>query len=82
MITVEVYDVTRGHCVGAITKAAAFVDPDATVRVNLASHRVQIEPIASTADVLSDAIKVAEYTPVAVGGAAVEAAPRKGCCCG
>ena len=64
MITFEVNDMTCGHCVAAITKAVAFVDPGAKVQVDLALHRVQIEPIASTADVLSDAIKVAGYTPV------------------
>lgn len=85
MVTFEVNDMTCGHCVGAITKAVAFVDPGAKVQVDLASNRVQIEPTASTADVLSDAIKVAGFTPVAVAGpiaAVVKAAPRKGCCCG
>jgi copper chaperone len=85
MVTFEVNDMTCGHCIGAITKAVALVDPGANVRVDLASHRVQIEPAASSASVLSDAIKEAGYTPVAVSGAAaqgVEAAPRKGCCCG
>lgn len=83
MVTFEVNDMTCSHCVGAITKAVASVDAGAKVQVDLASHRVQIEPTASTADVLSDAIKVAGYTPVAVAGvaAAVKAAPRKGCCC-
>ena len=85
MITFEVNDMTCGHCVGAITKAVALVDPGATVEVDLASHRVQIESTASTADVLGDAIKVAGFTPVAVASdaaAAVKTAPRKGCCCG
>jgi copper chaperone len=85
MVTFEVNDMTCGHCIGAITQAVASVDPGATVQVDLASHRVQIEPAASTAGVLSAAIKAAGYTPVAVPGAAaqaVKAAPRKGCCCG
>jgi len=86
MVTFEVNDMTCGHCAGAITKAVAFVDPGAKVQVDLASHRVQIEPTAaSSADVLSDAIKVAGFTPVAVVGASaavVKAAPRTGCCCG
>jgi len=85
MVTFEVNDMTCGHCVGAITKAVAFVDPGAKVQIDLASHRVQIEPTASTADVLSDAIRVAGYTPVAVEGKMaqpVKAAPRKGYCCG
>ena len=85
MVTFEVNDMTCGHCASAITKAVAFVDPGAKVQVDLASHRVQIEPTAASADVLSDAIKVAGYTPVVVAGAAAQAAkttPRTGCCCG
>ena len=85
MFTFEVNDMTCGHCVSAITKAVAFVDPGAKVQIDLASHRVQVEPSASSADVLSDAIRLAGYTPVAVAGAtapAVKVTPRKGCCCG
>lgn len=85
MVTFEVNDMTCGHCVSAITKAVAFVDPGAKVQIDLASHRVQVEPSASSADVLSDAIRVAGYTPVEVAGTtapAVKATPRKGCCCG
>ncbi len=85
MVTFEVDDMTCGHCVSAITKAVVLVDPGAKVQIDLASHRVQVEPSASSADVLSDAIRVAGYTPVAVAGAmapAVKASPRQGCCCG
>jgi copper chaperone len=85
MVTFEVNDMTCGHCVGAITKAVTYVDPGAKVQVDLASHRVQIEPSASGAEVLRDAIRKAGFTPVAVAGAATQtlvAAPRKGCCCG
>ena len=85
MVTFEVNDMTCGHCASAITKAVAFVDPGAKVQIDLASHRVHVERSASSADVLSDAIQVAGYTPVAVAGdraTAVKASPRKGCCCG
>lgn len=85
MVTFEVNDMTCGHCVSAITKAVAVVDPAAKLQVDLAAHRVQIESTASSADVLSDAIKVAGYTPVAVADASAhagKAAPRTGCCCG
>ena len=85
MFTFEVNDMTCGHCVNAITKAVAFVDPGAKVQIDLASHRVQVGPTALSADVLSEAIQVAGYTPVAVAAAtahAVKATPRKGCCCG
>ena len=66
MITFEVKDMTCGHCVGAITKAVASVDPGAKMQIDLASHRVQIEPAASSAAVLSDAIEEAGFTPVSV----------------
>ena len=85
MITFEVNDMTCGHCVSAITKAVALVDPGAKLQIDLASHRVQIEATAASADVLSDAIKVAGFTPVAVTGVAAQtlkAAPREGCGCG
>ena len=85
MVTFEVNDMTCGHCVNAITEAVAFVDPGAKVQVDLASHRVQIEPTASTVAVLGDAIKTAGFTPVALAGEvpqSAQAAPRKGCCCG
>ncbi len=85
MVTFEVNDMTCGHCAGAIIKAVAFIDPGAKVQVDLATHRVQIEPTASTPAVLVDAIKTAGYTPVRLEGEAVQpmsASPRKGCCCG
>jgi len=55
------------------------------VQVDLTSHRVQIEASVSNAGAFRDAIQVAGYTPVTLTGAepvAIEAAPRKGCCCG
>lgn len=87
MVTFEVLDMTCGHCVGAINKAVAFVDPGAKVQVDLASHRVRIEPTAATVSVLCNAIKTAGFTPVAVAGVATQpaqAVPRKSgsCCCG
>ena len=85
MVTFEVNDMTCGHCAGAIGKALAFVDPGATVHIDLAKHRVAIEPTAATAAVLDDAIRTAGFTPVAVAGAEpvpAKAAPRRGCCCG
>jgi copper chaperone len=85
MITFEVDDMTCGHCVKAITEALRFVDAGARVHFDLASHRVQIEPTASSVAVLSDAIRVAGYTPLALtadAASVAEAAPRRGCCCG
>lgn len=87
MTTFEVKGMTCGHCVGAITKAVKAVDPGATVQIDLATHRVTIDPADADAAQLSEALKNAGYTPVAVeasvAGVAAKAAPaRGGCCCG
>jgi copper chaperone len=66
MIAFEVKDMTCGHCVSTITKALKATDKDATVHIDLATHRVQVDPVSSDADELAEAIKEAGYTPVAV----------------
>lgn len=84
MITFEVSDMTCGHCVSSITKAVRSVDAQADVQIDLASHRVQIEPTTASAGGLAQAIKDAGYTPVETvraSGAPAKAAPRGGCCC-
>lgn len=65
MIAFEVNDMTCGHCASTITKALKAVDADARVEIDLAAHRVQIEPAAADADELREAIQDAGYTPVA-----------------
>lgn len=87
MISFSVNDMTCSHCVSSITKAVSAVDPRARVRIDLATHRVEIEPTAASAADLRDAIKEAGYTPVAIesdAGPAVTpaASARKSCCCG
>lgn len=67
MIAFEVKDMTCGHCVSTITKALKGADKNAKVNIDLARRRVEIEPGASDAEELSDAIKDAGYTPVALG---------------
>ena len=86
MISFQVNDMTCGHCVNTITKAVMAVDKDATVQVELAAHRVDIEASGAAAAALANAIKDAGYTPVAMEGGAVSTAPaapakRGGCCC-
>ena len=85
MISFQVNDMTCGHCVGAITKALKAADAAATMRIDLAAHRVDIEPGKADAAELSQAIKEAGYTTVQIDGAGTNApgaAPaRKGCCC-
>lgn len=66
MITFEVKDMSCGHCVGAITKALQAVDAGARVQIDLAAHRVQVEPATADAAQLGEAIAEAGYTPVPV----------------
>jgi len=87
MIAFQVNDMTCGHCAGSITKAVKGVDRGAQVRVDLATHCVEIDPTEADAAELGAAIEDAGYTPVAVASdartaAAAAAAARKGCCCG
>jgi len=64
MIAFEVNDMTCGHCASTITKAVKGADKDAKVTIDLAKHRVEIEPREADAAALSEAIKEAGYTPV------------------
>ena len=64
MIAFEVQDMTCGHCVSTVTKAVQAADRDARVSVDLARHRVEIEPAAADAERLAQAIRAAGYTPV------------------
>lgn len=63
MIVFEVPDMSCGHCVGAITEAVKTVDGAAKVQVDLAAHRVQVEPATADAAMLEAAIREAGYTP-------------------
>lgn len=64
MIAFEVSDMSCGHCVGSITQAVKHTDPAAQVRVDLATHRVEIDSSATRAEAFGDAIREAGYTPV------------------
>ena len=66
MISFEVKDMTCGHCASTITKAVMSADQAAKVQIDLALHRVTIEPVGADAARLRDAITQAGYTPVAV----------------
>ena len=86
MTTFEVKDMTCGHCISTITQAVKAVDPGAKVQIDLATHRVTIDPTEADAAELSEAIARAGYTPVAVAvgmeRVVAKAAPaRGGCCC-
>jgi len=64
MIAFQVDDMTCGHCVRTIAEAVKGADADATVRIDLGSRRVEIEPARTDARRLRDAIAEAGYTPV------------------
>lgn len=66
MIAFEVKDMSCGHCVSTITQAVRAVDPAATLRIDLPTHRVDIEAGAASTGELRDAILEAGYTPVAI----------------
>ena len=66
MTTFEVKEMTCGHCVKAITEALMALDQGAKVQIDLETHRVSIDSTEADAAALSDAIKGAGYTPVAI----------------
>lgn len=66
MIVFEINDMTCGHCVSTVTKAVKSADEGAAVTIDLARHRVQIEPVRADAATLGDAIREAGYTPVPI----------------
>lgn len=82
MITFEVNDMTCGHCASTITKALKATDKDAKVVIDLASHRVQVEPASADAEELAEAIKDAGYTPVPVQAGSTTSSKPAGSCCG
>ena len=43
MFELTIASMTCGHCVGVVTKAIKQTDPQASVEIDLASHRVRVE---------------------------------------
>jgi copper chaperone len=87
VIAFQVNDMTCGHCVSTIAKALKWTDKDAKVQFDLATHRIEVEPSVASFEELSDAIKDAGYTPLAVAGSSASSpnatkTKRGGCCCG
>ena len=82
MIAFDIQDMTCGHCVATITRAVAAVDAGAAVRFDLPAHRLEITSGSASADVLSQSIRDAGYTPVAANASPVAALKKGGCCCG
>jgi copper chaperone len=54
-------------------------DNDAQIQIDLATHRVQMEPVSADATELEEAIKEVGHTPIAVATADLQAAaPAQG----
>jgi copper chaperone len=68
MISLQVADMTCNHCAGTITRAVQDVDPAAQVRIDLPTHRVDIDARAGSAEAVVAAIREAGYTPVPAAG--------------
>jgi copper chaperone len=64
VIAFQVDDKSCAHCVQTITKAVKLADPLARVRIDLPSHRVEIDAGAADATQFAHAIEQAGYTPV------------------
>jgi copper chaperone len=63
MVELKVEGMSCQHCVKAVTQAVQEVDPNASVKVELADGRVSAES-ASPRDALAAAIEDAGYTVV------------------
>jgi copper chaperone len=64
MIVFQVDDMTCGHCVSSVMRAVKGLDAVAEVQIDLARHRVSIEPGRATAQQLAAAIQDAGFTPL------------------
>lgn len=84
MLAFQVNDMTCGHCASTITKAVKNIDPTAKVAIDLAAHRVTVEPTEADGKQIRDAIGEAGYTPVLVEASdpAASSTSGKGNCCG
>ncbi len=83
MTLFQVDDMSCGHCVASITQALKQADPAAAVRVDLASHQVEVDQTRLPAAALAEAIRGAGFTPVErlpVAGAAAPARTTAGGC--
>jgi copper chaperone len=56
-------DLSCGHCVAAVTRAVAAVDPAATVQADVALHRATVTGATVPPEVLAAALTGAGYPP-------------------
>lgn len=82
MVAFEVSDMTCGLSVSTITRALNAADQDARVRIDLAMHRVQVDPGPAGALVPARAIEDVGDTlvPVETVAGATTAQQHGGCC--
>lgn len=64
MITLNVPDMSCGHCKATVEKAVAGVDPAAKVAVDLSTRSVGVTSTKSTTDLIA-ALKVAGFEATA-----------------
>ena len=62
MLTLDIPNMSCGHCVRAITQAVTAADPAAQVQVDLAQRQVQVETTVSR-DAVVAALTEAGYQP-------------------
>jgi len=62
MLTIQVNDMTCGHCASTITKALKALDPAVKVEIDLASHKVAVDS-KEAAETVMAAIRGAGYSP-------------------
>jgi copper chaperone len=60
MITLNVPDMSCGHCAGVITKALRQLDPAAVVGFDMHNRQVQVDTAQSVADIVK-ALDAAGY---------------------
>ncbi len=70
MIAFEVNDMSCAHCVATITKAVRAADSSAGLRVDLQSHRVEIDVDPGRTAQFSQAIEEQGFTPTPARSAA------------
>ena len=62
MLELTLPTMTCGHCVSIVTKAIKQTDSQASVEIDLASHRVRIETTEDR-ETIESAVAEAGYTP-------------------
>jgi copper chaperone len=84
MISIEVKDMTCGHCASALRQAIAAIDVGATVKIDLAARLLHIDSAVADAPALIAAVRAAGYEPQRMDRGMADAPARSGgaCCCG